>query len=226
MDTEKLIEGLAQGLEPVRLLPRPWRRTAAWLLLAVPYVALVVFVSAPHGDPAFKGSDWRFVVEQLAALATAMTAAMAAFATTIPGYNRKFLLPPVVPLAFWLGSLGQGCVQDWIQFGRDGVMPQPDWSCFPVIVLVGAIPALTMAVMLRRGAPLTPHATVALGGLAAAGLGNFGLRFFHPQDASLMLLVWQLGSVFVLSVLAAWAGRYLLNWRSVTGTARRKMAIG
>jgi hypothetical protein len=101
---------------------------------------------------------------------------------------------------------------------------QPDWFCFPAIVLVGAIPAIAMAVMLRRGAPLTPHATTALGGLAAAGLGNFGLRMFHPQDASQMVLVWQIGTVIVLSVLSCWAGRYLLNWRSVIGTAGRRVA--
>ena len=59
-----------------------------------------------------------------------------------------------------------------------------------------------MAVMLRRGAPLTPFATMALGGLAAAALGDFGLRLFHSQDASLMVLVWQFGTVVVLSVLA------------------------
>jgi hypothetical protein len=71
--------------------------------------------------------------------------------------------------------------------------------------------------MLRRGAPLTPSITVALGGLAAAGLGNFGLRLFHAQDASLMVLVWQVGSVAILTMAAACAGRLLLNWRSVVG---------
>jgi len=54
----------------------------------------------------------------------------------------------------------------------------------------------------------------ALGGLAAAGLGNFGLRLFHPQDSSLMVLVWQMGSVLLLSVLCGLGGRSLLRWRS------------
>jgi hypothetical protein len=70
-----------------------------------------------------------------------------------------------------------------------------------------------MAVMLRRGAPLTPKITTALGGLAAAGLGNFGLRLFHPQDSSLMVLVWQMGSVLLLTLLCGMAGRLLLRWR-------------
>jgi hypothetical protein len=225
MDTEKLIERLAEVVEPVRPLPRPWLRMAAWLLVAIPYVALVVFVISPRVDLISKASEWRYAIEQVAALATGITAATAAFATVIPGYDRKFLFLPALPLAVWLGSLGEGCVQDWIQFGPNGLSLQPDWFCFPAIVLVGAVPAIAMAVMLRRGAPLTPHITTALGGLAAAGLGNFGLRLFHSQDASLMVLVWQVGTVFVLTAMAAWAGQYLLNWHSIVGTNRRSVLI-
>jgi hypothetical protein len=81
-----------------------------------------------------------------------------------------------------------------------------------------------MVIMLRRGAPLMPCATVALGGLAAAGLGNFGLRLFHPQDTSLMVLVWQVGSVFILAALSACVGRYVLNWQSFIGAAPRLTA--
>jgi hypothetical protein len=215
MDTEKLIDRLADAVEPVRPLSRPWIRTAAWLLVAIPYVALVVLVASPRADLLAKAAQWRYLIEQLAALATGIAAATAAFATTIPGYDRRIVFVPALPLAIWLGSLGEGCVQDWIQFGPDGLSLRPDWFCFPANVLVGAVPAIAIAVMLRRGAPLTPHITTALGGLAAAGLGNFGLRLFHSQDASLMVLVWQVGTVFILTALAAWAGHYLLNWRSI-----------
>jgi hypothetical protein len=225
MDTEKLIERLAEAAEPVRPLWHPWMRTAAWLLVAIPYVALVVLVVSPRADLLTKALEWRYLVEQLAALATGITAAIAAFATVVPGYDRKFLFLPALPLAIWLGSLGEGCVQDWIRFGPDGLSLQPDWFCFPAMVLVGAVPAIAIAVMLRRGAPLTPHVTAALGGLAAAGLGNFGLRLFHSQDASLMVLVWQVGTVFILTAMAAWAGRYLLNWRSITATARSNVLL-
>jgi hypothetical protein len=186
-----------------------------WLAIAVPYIALVVYVVSPRDDLLGKLSEFTYLLEQLAALATGIAAAAAAFATTIPGYSRRVLLLPLVPLAVWLGSLGHGCVRDWLQFGPSGLTLVPDWVCFPAIVLVGAVPAIAMVVMLRRGAPLMPCTTVALGGLAAAGLGNFGLRLFHPQDASLMVLVWQVGSVFVLAALAACAGRYILNWTSI-----------
>jgi hypothetical protein len=225
MDTEKLIQTLAATAQPVQPLPRPWIRSAIWLAIAIPYIALVVYVMSPRADLAEKITDARYLIEQFAALATGTAAAVAAFATTIPGYSRKILLLPVLPLLVWLGVLGQGCVSALIQFGWNGLSLQPDWFCFPAIVLVGAIPAVAMVAMLRRGAPLMPCTTVTLGGLAAAGLGNFGLRFFHPQDASLMVLVWQFGSVFILAALAGCLGRYVLNWRSIVGTAPKLTTI-
>lgn len=225
MDTERLIQTLVDTATPVRPLPRPWVRTALWLAIAIPYIALVVYVMSPRVDLMAKLGETRYVSEQLAALATGIAAAIAAFASTIPGYSRKFLLLPVLPLAAWLGVLGEGCVTTWMQSGPDGLTLRPDWFCFPAIVLVGAIPAVAMVAMLRRGAPLMPCTTVALGGLAAAGLGNFGLRLFHPQDASLMVLVWQFGSVFILATLAGCLGRYVLNWRSVIGAAPQLTTI-
>ena len=57
----------------------------------------------------------------------------------------------------------------------------------------------------------------ALGALAAAGMGNLGLRLIYPEVVDLGLLTWHIGGIFVLSALAAVAGRAILNWQSVTG---------
>lgn len=216
MQTNDLIERLANDARPVRRLPSPWARTVLWFAIAAPYVAAVVIAMSPRPDLMEKLSDLRFQVEQIAALATSVAAAVAAFAAIIPGYNRKILFLPLVPLAVWLASLGSGCIDAWLRRGVDGIVFRPDWICFPAIALVGAMPAVVMVIMLRRGAPLLPHMTMALGALAAAALGNFGLRLFHPQDASLMVLVWQFGSVALMSVMAGSIGRKLLDWHLVT----------
>ncbi|MGE0751293.1 MAG: NrsF family protein [Variibacter sp.] len=223
METDKLIQGLVARAEPVSRLPSPPVRLARWLALGIPYVALVVLAMSPRPDLTAKLTDPSYIVEQLAALATGFAAGFAAFASVVPAYDRRCLLLPLVPFAVWLGILGFGCLQSWIQVGAAGLSIQPDWFCFPAIVLVGMIPAITMALMVRRGAPLTPHLTTALGGLAAAGIGNFGLRLFHPQDASIMVLIWQMGTVFILTAFAGWAGGLLLNWKSLTENIRRKI---
>jgi hypothetical protein len=215
METERLIQTLVATAAPVRPLPHPWFRSVLWLAIAIPYMALIVYVMSPRADLLVKLFDTRYLIEQFAALATGISAAIAAFATTIPGYSRKVLLLPAPPLAVWLGSLGQGCISTLLQFGPSGLTLQSDWFCLPAIMLIGAIPAVAMVVMLRRGAPLIPCTTITLGALAAAGLGNFGLRLFHPQDASLMVLIWQFGSVFILTAVSGCMGRFVLNWRSV-----------
>ena len=222
MDTDKLIACLTEDADPVRRLPSPWVRTASWFAIAIPYVAVIVMMMAPRDDLALKFSDFRFLLEQVAALCTAIGAAVAAFQSIVPGYNRRFLLLPLVPLSVWLASLGQGCVETWLR-GSALLSFTSDFLCIPAIALVGTLPAVAMALMLRKGAPLWPHTSAALGGLAAAGLGNFGLRLFHNQDASLMVLVWQMGTVIMLTILCGWAGRLFLDWRPVVARVRRNL---
>ena len=186
-----------------------------WLAISLPYVAAVVLLHPMKVDLAQAASDNQFLIEQAATLATALTAGIAAFCSIIPGYNRKLLFLPLVPLAVWLASLGEGCLRDWIEFGADRLNLRPDWGCLAPAALIGIIPAIVMVIMLRRGAPLFPRATVALGALAVASLCNFGLRLFHLGDASIMVLFWHFGSIALLSALAAGLGRQVLHWRHV-----------
>src|SRR5260370_39339155 len=215
MDTGEIIRLLADGWESVRLVQRPWTRTAEWLAVALLYVLLVVFVVSPRPDLAARIFDLRFVVEQVPAVAPGIAAAVAAFTTVIQGYSRKFLTLPFLSLSIWFGTLGHAYVQDnlrdWIRPGSSALALHPDWYCFPAIVLVGLVPAIAMTMMLRRSAALRLHLTAALGGLAAAALGSFCVRLFCPQDASSILLVWQFGAVCVPSALACCAGRHVLN---------------
>ena len=141
---------------------------------------------------------------------------MAAFTTIVPGHNRSLLTILLIPLTAWLGTVGEGCIHSWTRLGPQALLLEHDLACFPFIALTGTLPAIFMALMLRHGAPLTPRLTTGLGTLAAAGLANFFLRLFHPEDVTLMLLFWHVGGVFVLSAIAASAGPYLLNWHSIT----------
>ena len=213
METNELIQRITANSVPVRPLPAPWIRVALWLAISVPYVAAIVLVNPMRAGFAQAMSDQQFLIEQGAILATVLAAAVAAFCSTIPGCNRKILFLPLVPLAIWLASLGEGCVRDWVELGADGLLLRPDWGCLPSAALIGVIPAIAMVFMLRKGAPLFPRVTIALGALAVAALGNFGLRLFHVGDASIMVLFWHFGSVALLAVLAATIGRQVFHWR-------------
>src|SRR3546814_20393482 len=90
-------------------------------------MAIVVMLMSPREDLVEKLSEARFLVEQAAAVATAVTAAIAAFCLIVPGRSRRLALLPLFPLAMWLGSLGFGCMQSWLQFGTEAWQVYPDW---------------------------------------------------------------------------------------------------
>lgn len=213
MDTDELIRRLAADARPVARLRPPWARAALWLALSVPYVAAVVWGKLAMLDASQALADPRFLVEQAATFATAVTAAAAAFASIVPGRDRRLLLLPLAPLSIWLASVGSGCLDEWLRFGAEGLAIRPDWECLPAASVVGIVPAVAMVLMLRRGAPLYPRVTLLLGALAVAAIGNFGMQLFHFRDASIMVLVWHLGSVAVISALAGLAGERLVGWR-------------
>lgn len=217
MQTEELIRRLANDVRAVRRLKPAWVRMLFWLALALPYVAVVVRGKLLMVDPSQVLTDPRFVIEETATFATAITAAIAAFSSTVPGFDRRVLLLPLAPLAVWIASVGHGCVQDWLRFGADGLVIRPDWECLPSATVIGIVPAVAMVVMLRKGAPIYPRLALALGALAVAAIANFGMQLFHYRDASIMILFWHLGNVAVLSMLGGWLGRHILVWRRITG---------
>jgi hypothetical protein len=221
-DTEGLVRQLAANTNPVRPLARPWVRAALWLVVAVPAVMVMAFVVLPRGDLISKLSTPRYLSEEAFALATGVLAAFVAFASVVPGYDRKVLVLPFVPFALWLGVLDLGSARDWLQLEPHGFSFQLEWFCLPAMAMVGALPAIAMAIMLRRGAPLTPRVSVALGGLAAAGLGNLGVCLSHREFSGVRVLVWHVSAVVLLSALAGCVGRYLLNWPSILERSRVK----
>lgn len=225
MDTAHLIERLAEQAQPVRPLPSPWKRAVLWLAVATPCVALVVVVMSPRPDIAARLADTRFVVELVAAIATAIFAAVAAFACTVPGRSRLVCVLPMVTLAIWLASVGQGCFRDWMALGSEGLKLQTDWACVLAAALAGLVPSIAMVAMLRRGAPVFPRASLVLGALAVGALANAGAQFFHVGDVSIMVLVWHLGSVALLSMVAGVVGRLILRWPD-RATLLRQTASG
>jgi hypothetical protein len=214
-DTKQLIYELTQNVKPIRRPAGPFVRTLVWLGVSLGYILVFIVLMPVHHDLRVNTRNDLFLLEQAAAFATGLTAAIAAFVSVIPGYSRKWAILPALPFAVWLASLGPGCAEQLDQFGIANVPLGHNLLCAPFIVLFGALPAVAITIMLRRGAPLTPRLTASLGGLAAAGLANAGVRIVHPEDVSIMLLVWHVGVVVALSALAGAYGRYFFNWPSL-----------
>ena len=213
MQTELLIAQLADDLAPVRPLARPGVRLARWLLISLPAAGLVAWAFGWRPDLAARLADPGFLVAEGAALLTALVGAYAALCAGLPDEPGWKLWLPLLPMALWLGLIGRQCLAVYLRFGPDGLRITSDVMCLPAIALGGLVPAIAIVAMLRRGGHFrTTHACLC-GALGAAALGAAALRLYHPEDAAIMVLIWQLGSVAVLSLAAGAIGRMIVAAR-------------
>ena len=212
-NTDDLIRRLSRDLQAIPPLGRPFVRAIAWTTGAAIYVALVVMWTA--SPDAVMGGLWdpSFTLQQVAALVTTLTAAAAALSMTMPGRGRIAALVALAAASAWVGLLLRGCLQDWMAAGAAGLSLRNDWACVVGIPMTAAFPGLALAVMLRRGAPLRPRSTAALGTLGVASLASLGMCVAQPHERDVIILVWHGATIAGVSALAAMAGRSILHWK-------------
>ena len=213
MKTETLIDRLTAELTPVHRIARPAARLAWWLLISMPAIAAVVWVFGLRPDLGVRLADRAFLIEEGAALLTALVGIYAALCAGLPDQPGWKVWLPMAPMALWLGVLGQQCVDVFFRLGPEGLQVTSDAMCLPAIALGGLVPAIAIVVMLRRSGKFrTTHACLC-GALGAAALGAAALRLYHTEDAAIMVIVWQLGSVALFSLVAGAIGRMLVDNR-------------
>ena len=213
MKTETLIDRLTAELTPVHRIARPETRLAWWLLISMPAIAAVVRVFGLRPDLGDRLADRAFLIEEAAALLTALVGSYAALCAGLPDQPGWKVWLPMAPMALWLGVLGQQCLDVFLRLGPDGLQVTSDAMCLPAIALGGLVPAIAIIVMLRRSGKFrTTHACLC-GALGAAALGAAALRLYHTEDAAIMVIVWQLGSVALFSLVAGAIGRMLVDNR-------------
>lgn len=206
MNTDDLIERLAKHLPPVKPLWRPGRRAAVWFLGATLYVGILAAALFRPDGGAF---DTRLLIPQLAAIATGVLAATAAFATVVPGYRRHVLVWPAIGALVWLGALIAGGQQ---QAAGTTLAAPHEWLCVALIVVGGAPLLAVIAAMLRRGAPLNPAVTAALAAIAVGALANVGACVSLPHASHKVTLVWHGGAVLMLTLVSIFGARFVLTW--------------
>lgn len=214
MRTDELVGSLAGDVRPVRRLSSPPVRLLVWLGLSLPWIAFIVWYRGPRVDIALKIGEGGWLFEQSLALATALAAGLAALCASIPGRPVWERVLPLLPLGLWIAITVDGSIRSVMADGTWSSLVEVDWVCLPNIASLGVVPAVAMIALIRRGAPVSPYTTIGYAALAATALAEFGLRFFHAEDASLMILVWQMGSVALLTVICIFFARHLFPWRT------------
>jgi hypothetical protein len=210
--TSDLIDALVESATPVRRLRPPIVRAAIWMALAAAVLGLLCVAHGVRSDLAARLHQPVFVVSMLGALATAMLAALASFKLGVPGSLRRWLLLPLPALAVWVSTIGYGCLTDWVGMSADGVRMSEAARCFATLLLTSLPLSIAMLVMLRHAAPLRPAAVSAVGGLAIAAMTSFALALLHDLDATIMILIWNLGMAALIAGLASAFGKTALKW--------------
>jgi hypothetical protein len=210
--TPDLIETLVERAAPVRRLRPPLVRAAFWLGFAGFVLALLAVGHGVRADLAERLSQTTFTVSIASALATGVLAAVAAFAISIPDRSRWWLVLPVPTLIVWIATIGYGCIADWVNVGPDGMHLGETARCFATLVMTSVPLTIALAVMLRYAALLRAGAVAMLAALAVAAITSTALSLFHQLDATVMILVWNLGTAALITGAGSLFGRRLFHW--------------
>jgi len=210
--TPDLISLLAADAAPVRRLRPPVVRAAIWLLLAGFILGLLAVGHGVRSDLAERLHQPVFVVSIAASLLTGILAAIASFMASLPDRSRFWSLLPIPALGVWVSTIGYGCLTNWVSIGPNGMFFGETARCFATLALTSLPLSLAMLVMLRYAAPLRPTAVIVTGSLAVAAITATALSLFHNLDATLMVLMWNLGTAVLIVGLGRMLGQRMLSW--------------
>lgn len=212
---DAVVARLAADLRPVRRLPAPPIRAAAWIgLMAAMAAALSAFCDLPAlRDRLAAAPDMWLAVA--GSTATAMLAALAAFELSVPGRSPRWALLPMPTLLLWAWASGLGCLRTWGAPNPSALGPVGEAGHCLTHILMMSVPLMAvMMAMVRRACPLRPNITALVSGLAVAAASATLLNFDHPYDASATDLL-----AHLLAVLLVIAANQLVARRSTVPTA-------
>lgn len=211
--TEALIARLAAEAVPVRRLRPPWQRAAGWLALAAAVIGAVAGLHGLRPDLAACLCELSFLLALAGSLATGVLAAFAALQASLPDRSRLWLLLPLPAAALWLGTIGYGCLTDWVTVAPGAVRAGEAVRCLAVLLACSVPLSAAMFFMLRHAAALRPAGPVFAAGLAVAALTASGLALIHVVAASALVLLWNFGTAALVVAADLLAGSRLLHDR-------------
>jgi len=211
-NTPDLIETLVECATPVRRLRPPLTRAGLWIAFAAVVLGLIAVAHGLRSDLTIQIQRPVFVFGMMAALVTGILAAFASFRISLPDSSRWCLLLPAPALAVWISTLGYGCLTNWVELGEDGLRMGEAVRCFATLLLTSVPLSAAMLIMLRYTAFLRPTESSMMGGLAVAAITAFALSLVHDLEASVMILVWNLGIAILIAGLASIFGQRMFAW--------------
>jgi hypothetical protein len=209
---DRLIQGLASDLRPVRPLPPPGKRAVIWLgFVVVAGLLLSLIADLPAFTHRLMASPDMWMAMTGSAL-TAVLAAIAAFKLSMPDSPKAWAWLPLPAVLLWIFASGLGCLRDYVLPGTHVAPMAETMECLTIIVALSVPFSLLMFAMLREAFSLLPALTASIAGLAVAAASATLLNLFHPFDAAAVDLLVHAFAVALVIVVSRFFGRRL--WAS------------
>jgi hypothetical protein len=210
MRRQQLIEDLAADLTPVRSPGRTARVTALWLVAAMFYTTIIIFVSGPMRPGGFGNliAYPMFGVETLIAAVSIVALAIATLRSAIPSPGHPLLrIAPAIGLSLlWLAFYVVGLWQPAHPVSTLGVRDH----CILQGLFFGVPNMALMLYYARSLMPLSPRLTGALAGAAAAAIPAAWMQLacmYMPSH----ILSHHLPPIIELAVAGALLGPFVLD---------------
>jgi hypothetical protein len=145
-------------------------------------------------------SNAPYVLQQVALASTGVLAALAAFASVVPGNTSRARAALAAPVGLMMAALLWGTIRDVQQFGTVGVGRETDWPCVVSVTLGGLALWTVASTMLRRGAVLAPRLTAALAGVAALSVANIEACVSRVHAYTATVILWHGATVALVMV--------------------------
>ena len=207
--TLDLIELLARQAAPVRRLRPPVQRAAVWILVAATILLLFTALHGVRPDLLERLRQPDFALGIAGALLSGILAAVAAFQLSLPDRSAFWLWLPAPAVVLWAATIGYGCLANWIVLPPDAVSFATSMRCLATLVLTSLPLSLVLLVMLRHAAPIRPTQVAMCGSLAVSGVAATALSVFHEIDATVMVLLWNVGTAALIVLIGVAFGRRL-----------------
>jgi hypothetical protein len=206
---DRLIQGLASDLRPVKPLPPAGMRAAIWLgFVVLAGLLLSLIADLPAFAHRFMASPDMWMAMTGSAL-TAVLAAIAAFKLSMPDSPKAWAWLPVPAVALWVFASGLGCLRDYVLPGTHMAPMGETMECLAIIVALSIPFSLLIFAMLREAFSLLPGLTATIAGLAVAAASATLLNLFQPFDAAAVDLLMHALAVALVIAVSRIVGRHL-----------------
>ena len=209
LNLDKFIDGLSEGLEPVKPLAHPVLRVLPFFALAIGYVALLVYFVGLRGDINERFMDPSWMIETFMMGFVALSAGIASSYLAVPDMrgSQWVIAPPLTALLMFVA---------WTIFrviAEGTEMPTMHLDhCMGEGLFMAAIPMTMLVFLIRRGATTHPRLTTFMNLLAACALGYIGLRFTCTMDTVTHVTVSHLVPYITIGALLSLGAKKLYKW--------------